>query len=75
MVLGGKDGGLAAQLKLPCEPIAPPVVADFSDDGWNDVVLTCRHRYIASLPLLTYYTLPKCVLVVVFYCVTVEFPV
>ena len=43
-VLAGKDGALAAHLRLPCEPIAMPVVADFNEDGWNDITLTCRNR-------------------------------
>lgn len=44
VVLSGRDGSLSAHLKLPCQPIAPPVVADFSDDGWNDLILTCADR-------------------------------
>jgi hypothetical protein len=45
VVLSGRDGAVAAYLRLPCPPIAPPIVADFSDDGWNDVILTCSDRY------------------------------
>ena len=43
-VLSGKDGALAVSQRLPCEPIASPVVADFTDDGWNDIIVTCRNR-------------------------------
>ena len=44
VVLSGKDGAMASYLRLPCEPIALPVIVDFSDDGWNDVILTCNNR-------------------------------
>ena len=44
VVLSGKDGEVATSLRLPCEPIAPPVVADFTEDGWNDVIITCKKQ-------------------------------
>ena len=44
VILSGTDGALVASLRLACEPTAAPVVADFSDDGLNDVILTCKDR-------------------------------
>ena len=41
-LLSGADGGVLSTVKLPkCHPVAPLVVADFTGDGWNDIIVTC----------------------------------
>ena len=44
VVLSGRDGSTVTYLRLPCQPISPPTLADFSDDGWNDIIITCADR-------------------------------
>ena len=41
MMVSGEDGAIAAAALLPCQPISPPVITDFTNDGWNDVIITC----------------------------------
>ena len=45
MVLyNNKDGLDVTQLNIPCPPVNRPVVKDFSNDGFNDIILTCRDK-------------------------------
>mmetsp|Transcript_49500 Transcript_49500/g.116685 ORF Transcript_49500/g.116685 Transcript_49500/m.116685 type:complete len:769 (-) Transcript_49500:226-2532(-) len=37
-----QDGDILAQFPLPDAPVAPPVIADFDDDGYNDVIIQTR---------------------------------
>jgi len=41
MVVSGEDGMVAAATMLPCQAISPPVITDFTNDGSNDVIITC----------------------------------
>lgn len=43
-VLSAEDGGTLAMFGLPCQPIQPPLVVDYSSDGWNDIIITCAQR-------------------------------
>ena len=36
-----RDGHLAGEHSLPCQPTAEPVVGDFSRDGWSDFIVVC----------------------------------
>ncbi|KAL5466741.1 hypothetical protein EMCRGX_G030890 [Ephydatia muelleri] len=45
-VLSADDGGTLAVFGLPCQPIQPPLVVDYTSDGWNDIIVTCAQRYI-----------------------------
>ena len=39
-----KDGQDVTEASLHCPPVNRPVVKDFTNDGFNDVILTCRDR-------------------------------
>lgn len=43
-VLSADDGGTLAVFGLPCQPIQPPLVVDYTSDGWNDIIVTCAQR-------------------------------
>ena len=44
VLLSAADGHMSASLWPSCQPIAPPVVADFSGDGQNDLIIICADR-------------------------------
>ena len=39
-----KDGLLLSSHSMPCEPLAPVVHGDFTNDGLMDFVIQCRTR-------------------------------
>ncbi|GAB1601233.1 uncharacterized protein LOC115216796 [Argonauta hians] len=41
-----KEGTILASHSTPCHPTAPLVVGDFNNDGWKDIILTCKMGYI-----------------------------
>ncbi|ELT96931.1 hypothetical protein CAPTEDRAFT_224542 [Capitella teleta] len=36
-----RDGQILGEHSLPCQPIDKPVIADFTNDGQNDFIVTC----------------------------------
>lgn len=40
-LVSAEDGELLSSVKYNCPAMTHPVVADFSGDGWNDVIITC----------------------------------
>ena len=42
-ILSAEDGHSVSVTKLTCQSVSPPVVADFSGDGWNDIIITCAN--------------------------------
>ncbi len=49
VLVRGDDGSTAASLRHACQPVAPPVVADFTNDGLNDIIITCSEGYVTRL--------------------------
>ena len=47
VLLSGEDGEVVTRIKLPCQPVSAPVLADFTGDGWNDVIITCAERWVS----------------------------
>ena len=43
-ILNTLDGTTAAKFRLPCHPVLGAVVADFTGDGVNDVIVVCSDR-------------------------------
>ncbi|CAI9728019.1 Hypothetical predicted protein [Octopus vulgaris] len=41
-----KEGTILASHSTPCHPTAPLVIGDFNNDGWKDIILTCKMGYI-----------------------------
>ena len=48
MLLSGEDGEMVTKIWLPCQPVAKPVLADFTGDGWNDVIITCAEGWVSA---------------------------
>ena len=43
-ILNTVDGTTAASFQLPCHPVMGAAVADFTDDGVNDIIVVCSNR-------------------------------
>ena len=41
-----RSGRVLAEHSLPCYSARPPVMEDFSGDGWNDIIVTCQNGYV-----------------------------
>ena len=44
VLLSGEDGTVTASLWSNCQPVAPLVIADFTGDGLNDIIITCADK-------------------------------
>ena len=45
-ILQSEDGGTTSEFALTCHPVQQPVVADFTGDGVNDIIITCDTRCV-----------------------------
>ena len=61
MLLSGEDGEVVSRIKLPCQPVATPVLADFTGDGWNDVIVTCAERWVSACTCIDYLHTCTCI--------------
>ena len=43
-ILNSRDGIESTTTSVPCPPVNRPVIRDFTGDGVNDVILTCRNK-------------------------------
>lgn len=41
-----RDGHLAGEHSLPCQPTAEPVIGDFNRDGWSDFIVLCSDGFV-----------------------------
>ena len=48
-VLQSEDGGTTSEFALPCQPVQQPVVADFTGDGVNDIIISCDSRCVLCM--------------------------
>ena len=46
LLLSGEEGETISAIHHieDCHPVAPIQVADFTGDGWNDIIVTCPDR-------------------------------
>ena len=44
VLLSGDDGTVTASVWSICQPLAPLVIADFTGDGLNDIIVTCADK-------------------------------
>ena len=44
VLLSGEDGTVTASVWSNCQPVAPFVIADFTGDGLNDIIVTCADK-------------------------------
>ncbi len=43
-ILDGYDGNTMVEFNIPCPPIMKALIADFTNDGINDILIVCADR-------------------------------